>query len=112
MATITTIELRISEEIAGGQDVSDTYIPPNGAKVFMVDFHADAAFTTNAAVKVLWDYGGAGESIVWSNKGSGRFANPIEITGADGVKKVAVSCSNGETGDLILSGYLKLKVKT
>lgn len=112
MATLTTVELRVSEDIAAGQDVSDTYTPPDGATVWIIDFHGDAAFTTNAVVKALWEYGTGSESILWSCKGADRFTNPIKITGADGIKKIAISCSNGETGNLILSGYLKLKVKT
>jgi hypothetical protein len=110
--SVTIVELKISEEIAASTDVTDTYTPPNGAEVWVELFHGNAAYTTNSAVMLLWDYNAAGEEVVWSTKGSDSFNIPIKITGADGTKKIAVCCSNGDSGDLVFSGYARIKVIT
>lgn len=109
---LTDVILKVSEEISSGQEVADTYTPPDGAEVWLSEFHGNAAFTTNSAVMLIWDYNGAGETIIWSTKGSSIFDIPTEIQGADGVKKLALVCSNGETGDLVLSGCAKVRVHT
>ena len=110
--SVTDIELKVSEEIASGADVCDTYTPANGAEVWIELFHANAAFTTNSAVLLLWDYDTVDEVVVWSSKGSESFNQQMQITGADGTKKLALCCSNGEAGALILSGFCKVKVIT
>jgi hypothetical protein len=107
---ITEVELKVSEEVAAGTDVCDTYTPANGVEVWLTFFHGEAAFTSNSSVMVLWDYGGAGETVIWSTNGSDRNNYQIELTGADGIKKVALCCSNAETGPLVLSGIARIAV--
>lgn len=107
---VTKVTLKVSEEIDAETDVADTYIPPNGAEVWVTSFVGSAAFTTNSVVMLLWDYGEVGEVILWSTKGSERMDTPIEVVGADNSKKLAVCCSNGESGALVLSGCAGVKV--
>jgi hypothetical protein len=107
-----TIELKVSEEIAASTDVCDTYTPANGAEVWIEEFRGNAAFTTNSAVMIVWDYNTVNEEIVWSTKGAEFFQHQLKITGADGTKKLALCCSNGEAGALVLSGFVSIRVIT
>ncbi len=111
---LNEIDLIVSEEISASSVVADTYTPANGAEVWTVEFSGDAAFTQNAVVKAVWKYAHATESeeILWSTKGSKLFQFSKEITGADNVRKIAIVCDNGEAGALVMSGSLKIKVKT
>ena len=108
--SVDIIELIVSEEVSASTDVVDTYIPADGVEVWIEEFHGNAAFTQNSAVMILWDYDTANEVILWSTKGVDKTHHKIEVTGADGVKKLALCCSNGDAGALILSGYAKVKV--
>ena len=97
------VELKVSEEISASTDVCDTYTPASGKNVYLLEFFGDAAFSENSVVMITWDYGGGSEEIVWSTKGSARDNGLKELIGTgDGVKKVAVCCSNGETGALVM----------
>ena len=109
---VTFVELKVSEEIDASTDVVDSYAPANGAEVWLEIFHGNAAFTANSAVMLLWDYNTVDEEVIWSTKGNDTFGHKVQISGADGTKKVAICCSNGETGAIVLSGYAKIKVIT
>ena len=109
---IEIITLKVSEEITASSDVADTYTPASGKTVYLLEFFGDAAFSQNSVVDVLWDYGGGSEEIIWSTKGSIRDKGLKELIGVgDGVKKVALSCSNGETGNIIMFGKALLGVE-
>ncbi len=98
------IELKVSEEIASGQSVADTRIVPNGKDIKVVRFKGEGAFTANSVVCLVWDYGGAGEEILWSTKGADDTDLYI-IRQGDGVKKLAVVCDNGEAGPVVMTGW-------
>lgn len=107
--------LLVSEEVSATTDVVDTYTPPSGAEVWLKHFEGNGAFSANSVVCVLWDYGEAGEEIVWSKKGNDKMSDQTQLqitASADGSKKVAVCCSNGENGAVIMSGIAVLKVIT
>jgi len=97
-------ELNLSKEIASSAEEADTHIPANGKKFEVQLFRGEAAYSQNAAVKLVWDYGGGGETIIWVIKGSGDMPFVYTNTG-DGTKKIAISLDNGESGALYLSGY-------
>jgi hypothetical protein len=85
----------------------DSYIP--AGEWTIKKFHGEAAFNPNCAVKLVWDYQGAGEEILWSIKGSGVMPVPVTRTG-DGVKKVAVCLDNGLVeGPVIMSGHAEIE---
>lgn len=109
---INLVELRIAKEVASSTEDCVTHIPPSGAYVLISDFVGDAAFQPNAAVKLVWDVGGAGETVLWSIKGNHEMPGDIEILDSDGVKKLGVCLDNGEAGPLFLSGYAKVEVTT
>ena len=101
--------LKVSEELATSTAVADVATPGNGKNVRVTQFKGDAAFSKNSVVKIVWQYDHATlpEIIIWSTKGSVLLKMDDVITDADGVKKLALVCDNGETGDLILSGYME-----
>jgi len=107
-----TIPLRVSEEIPGSTDSFEEYIPTPGKEILIRLFHGSAAFTQNSYVAVIWKFMHATETeeIIWSLKGEGKmpFKHTIPASEVDGIRKLAVVCSNGETGNLIMSGYSEL----
>jgi len=112
------ITLYRSKEVAGSTEEANTYTPPTGAKITVVEFEGDAAFTSNSVVSILWDYNTANEEPVWTIKGSRITKQKFTTDGAgnaltgDGTKKIAICLSNGEAGSLYMSGYAKLLVET
>lgn len=106
--------LKISEEVTAGTEVADTYAPPDNAKqIILQQFIGDAPYTQNSAVRVVWDFNDEGEEQIWSTKGSEQIQSLDEfITGADGVKEIALCCGNGESGDIFMSAKLVVRVVT
>jgi hypothetical protein len=105
---MTTRTLKISESVSASTDVADTYVVPDGQKILIYNFMAEASFSQNSVVCLVWDYGGTDE-ILWSTKGSLDYLpSPVEKTG-DGSKKLAVELKNAEAGALVLSGYCEFK---
>lgn len=72
---------------------------------------ASAAFTPEACVRVVWDYGGAGEETVWSEKGSRKIDLSFSFT-STGTEKIALILENTSAGPLWLSGSVKFEVIT
>ena len=58
-------ELKVAQVVNSGQVVADTYVVPNGKKVKVVAFHASSPDSSLAVTKLVWDYGGAGETEDW-----------------------------------------------
>lgn len=111
---ITITELIVSEEINAATDVADIMIPANNTIVWINCFHGDAIFTTNSYCAIIWKYDHATESeiIIWSTKGSSKMPLKKKITDTDGIRKLAVLCSNGEAGAVVMSAYARIKVIT
>jgi len=108
------ITLYKAAEVTSGQEVADTYVPANNKAIEIILFHGQAAYSANSAVKLVWDFGGAGEEVLWSIKGGGDMpAHHIETFTkiGDGVKKIAVTLDNGEAGNIFMSGLAHLKVE-
>jgi len=109
MANPTKIELFISKEVQAGIEECETYTVKSGKKSRVLFFKGEAAFSKNSAVKLVWDYNGVGEEVLWSTKGEGSLPSGtvIEKIG-DGVKEWAVCLDNGETGPLYMSGFAEI----
>ena len=104
------VELNCVGEIASSTEGADEYVPANGATVEIKKFAGTAAFSVNSVVRLVWDYGGAAEEIVWTIKGEGKMPFDYEVIG-DGTKKLAVVCENAEAGGIYMSGYALLLVR-
>lgn len=105
-------QLLISKDVTAGNEDCDTYIPANGVEINITDFHGEGAFDPNAAVKLIWDYSGGGEEILWTIKGSSQAPIQFKRTG-DGVKKIAICLDNGmSSGSVFMSGYANIIEET
>ena len=104
------MELIISKEVAGNTEDCVTAIPTAGKDVFIFSFFGSAAFSQNAVVKLVWDFGGT-EELIWTVKGEMPmpFKYTIPSASVDGVKKLAVCLENTGTGSVYLSGYCEFK---
>lgn len=111
MANVVT-ELRISEEVAAQTQECVEFVVPAGP--FTIEsFVGDAAFDINCAVKLVWDFQGAGEQIIWTHKGAAGMPFVEDSLVGDGVKKVAVCLENSlTTGGVFMSGYAKIVQET
>lgn len=77
-------------------------VPSAGKTVFIDSFEGNDATSAMAACLLIWDYGGAGEEVLWAiNQGVGL---PHDIRrSADGTKKLAVVLDNACTQDYYMS---------
>lgn len=100
------IELIISEIVVAATDEAVTEIPATGKKIVIHTFEGSAPGSSKADVRLVWDFGGVGEEILWSIQVDGPFPKGKSFERAgDGVKKMAVCLANGCTADYVLSGY-------
>jgi len=104
-------ELKISKSVTAGTKAATTITPANGKIVTVGVFKGEAAFTAISSVMLIWDYQGAGETCIWTVKGSGSMPFKHIITDADGTKKLAVCLDNGEASDIVMSGFADVYVK-
>ncbi len=104
------IVLQVSSDVATSTDAYDDYTPQSGDKIHLISFDGEAAFTLNSVVKLVWDYGGS-EEIAYATKGSTAGMQFEYFIGTgDGTKKIALVCSNGESGTIVMSGRAKLRI--
>ena len=104
-------EVRISEEVAASTEEYDDSCVPATGNFDIVVFHGEGAFDPNAAVKLVWDFGGGSEEVIWTIKGSGSMPFRITLTGNNS-KKLAVTLDNGMSGSIFMSGYFKIIQET
>ncbi len=106
--------LYISKDVATGTEDCDTYVVPSGKTLEIVHMKGEAAFSPNSAVKLVWDWSGAGETVLWSIKGSSEIGADVTegfpAMVGDGVKKIAVCLDNNEAGSVFMSGHVVMEV--
>jgi hypothetical protein len=87
--------------------------PSTGATVWVRHFEWSAAFSLNSVVVLEWGDDSGGWETIWSGKGDRTLTKPIEITAhlnaANGTRKVRLRLSNGESGDVYLSGLAEVE---
>jgi len=104
--------LKVAELIDSGKEVAETLVIPKDLKSFTIlEFTGNAAFSPNSSVMIVWDYGGT-ESIIWATAGSEITNLEYEIKDYNGVKKLAIICSNGENGPVVMSGLIKIRLES
>lgn len=108
------INFRISDSVLSVREFFQTYIPPEGSAVEIVQIIGEGAYTLNSEVRVVWDYEGQSPEILWTIRGSGRFNDKITIDSSktNGIRKLALVLDNGEQTQLNMSGYMTILVKT
>ena len=121
MAT-TYVELKVSAKIASETEIADTYTPPNGSTVTLIDYKAQPESSINSSVSLVFPWAtptpDTDEAIIWSGPNSIGFNKMDEVVedseggGPDGTKKVALVAANDTTGELIITGKVRLRVDT
>jgi hypothetical protein len=108
----TRVELIGSQEVAASTEESFEYTPANGKKFIVDQFFGDGAFSQNVVVKLVWDYGGGAEQVLWTIKGSSQLPpnKTFELTG-NGTKKLALALDNGASGPVYISGFIRAWVE-
>ena len=98
--------LIISKEVSAATEDAQTVVPANGEKITVYNFRTSGPSMPNAYCKLIWDWGGAGEELLWSSTGIETCPQTFQKTG-DGVKKLAIALDNNEDGALVMSAYCR-----
>ena len=96
----------IAKNVLAAEKDFNSYTPASGEKIRIFLFNASSpASTANARVKLIWDYEGAGEEILWVIQNDNLMPDYLyfDRTG-DGTKKLAIVLHNSCTNDYDMSG--------
>jgi len=104
-------ELTLAQEVAADTDVTVTYVPANGVEVILHKFSGNADHSPDTTVLVVWDYGGAGETVIWSTHGSIVEVPHVVVGTGDGTKKVGLCLKNDDSVARILSGKIVMEIQ-
>lgn len=96
-----------SQVVVAGTDIADGYIPANDEKIIVAVFHGQPPSSSKADVRLVWDFEGASEELLWSIQENGPMPDVVffEKTG-DGSKKMALCLANGCSADYTISGVM------
>jgi hypothetical protein len=104
-------ELQIAQLVLSGEDDADSWVIPDGETWRIEIFGAGVPSSSQATAQLIWDFGGAGETIKWTIQHDELNMPPkliFDFTG-DGVKKLALCLSNGCTADYNMAAYARLE---
>ena len=105
---IENFELKIVNSVPKKTELAKYIVPPSGTRVKIFEFVAEAAYTNLSEIRIVWDYEGANEELLWVIRGSNVFTKVIIIDSqeVDGVKKLALVCDNGEKKDMNMAAIM------
>jgi hypothetical protein len=113
--TTTTKKMSVSSLVAAASEAKDEWIPATGETVELVTLHPSGSVDLKGTSLLYWDYGGAGQTLVWTS----YFAQPIsgDILAANsfvgnGVKTMAVVVKNDSLQSAYLSAAATFRVIT
>jgi len=104
---------------SNGNELVDTYTPADGEVIDPYSFHGSAPGSSKARCKLIWDYGGGGEEILWVIQNDRPMPRDLKIedvagirerTG-DGVKVLAISLHNNCTASYDMAAYAIIEIK-
>ena len=108
-------KLSASQKVSSGTKVADTYVVPDGIKATCISFEGSAALSSLSVIRLVWDYGGGGETDLWIIQNDEPMPNDYisetTVTG-DGSKKLAVVADNGAGADYYMSGFAIIEVES
>lgn len=107
-----TEELILSQQVGILSEVSMEIVPEEGKDIW-VKYFSGTSQKQESIIKIVWDFEGAGESILWAVKSGEDFKHRIDIpkSEVDGVKKIALVLENNELSSQYMSGYVLLEIK-
>jgi len=101
---VTETTLKIVQIVLVGIEAFHSFVPEAGKKLTIRTLIADASFPDSPA-KLVWDFGGAGERVIWGLRRMSIMPHieVIDASEVDGVKEIALVCENGEATDIFVS---------
>lgn len=88
----------------------DEVTPVAGKTLFVDKFVGNDATSALAACLLIWDYGGAGEEILWAINQGKDLPHEIRRT-TDGVKKLAVVLDNACSQNYYMSAFCEYQLE-
>jgi hypothetical protein len=80
---------------------AQSVVIPDGVKWEIRLFVGNAAYLDDIHVRLVWDYGGAGEEIIVATHGDMEF-QLVRVLQGDGVKKLAIVLDNATLADRVV----------
>ena len=109
MAKPEYTELYLSEEVAVDDEVTLSMIPTAGRYVTVKPAHVSAPGQDDAVIRIIWDFGGAEETL-WPHKHA-QLSPTIRIDKSkiDGVKKLAIVMGNSHISAMYMGILVQVK---
>lgn len=106
--------LKVCQDLSIGAEGKASVTPANGAKVIIKEFIADLPTGNTIAAKLIWKFEHVSEpeEVLWVIR-AGRSSMPdtIEITNANGVRKLGLSIENNSTvAPQAVAGYVRVEI--
>lgn len=92
-------------EVAALTEVSSDTVVPNGETWEVMLFDGSAAYLDDTTVSIVWDYGGAGETILAATHGDVQDRTIVEQVTGDGVKKLSIVLTNDTSAARVLGAH-------
>lgn len=96
------------ETVAALGRVVKDQVPANGKTWELVRFVGSAAYVPTTSVRLVWDYGGAGEEVLASTHGDANLDFVRQIVG-DGTKKLALVLENDDDAAQVIGARYEAK---
>lgn len=96
------------ETVAALGRVVKEQVPANGKTWEVVRFIGSGAYLPTTAVKLVWDYGGAGEEVIAATHGDANVEMVRQVVG-DGTKRLAIVLENDSESAQVLGGRYEAK---
>lgn len=97
-------EKRFYKSVSSNSSEVDEFTPPSGT-YYISKMGGNAGTSPDTVVVIYWDYGGAGEEVLFCTHGDADHQTvQLELT-ADGTKKLAIKLINDQQTDDFLGGY-------
>ena len=91
------------KEVAASTEDDKSQVIPDGETWEIYEFEGSALFDPNCHVRLVWDYGGGGEELLYFTAGNIKTIINKQFTG-DGVKKLSIVLINNSGSACVLGG--------
>lgn len=111
---MSEVTLTKAANVAASSTVTADWTPGAGESVKILSFAPSGSIDQKGVALLYWDYGGAGEALLWSSYGDtpvhgDAFWGPFS---GDGVKKFAIVLKNDSLFSVFLSGTAHFNVES
>lgn len=95
-------ERRHYKEVPALTTETSLYVPASGERLSLLEIGGNGC---GQLVKLVWDYGGSGESVLFSTNGDSEQSPAELILDGDGVKSLAIVLVNTAAFHVTMGGY-------